>query len=378
MIVGTVWLLVELVALFFGVAMLIHLFQRRLGPERLRAWMGGSPVVSALKGITVGFITPFCTYSAIPMLVGLRQADVPPAGYVAFISAAPVLDPVLFGALVLIVGIEAALIYTAVAFAAAITLAVVAQRVGIDRHLKPLPLTMTSTSSAAAAVSTATRSDGQAAGVPSDPMIPRLVTVRSVPPVDSVDGNASSFDGSALSVDGNAPSFDGSALSGVEGLESANQPGGGECGAAVAAEPWRGLRHEARPAVVAAFGLLRSVALLLMVGVAIGLLIEATVSPDTVAAIAGTNRSWSIPVAAALGTPLYFQTSLFVPIANSLTNAGVGIGAIVALTIAGAGANVPEFIILTKLASRRLIAIFFGYVFGVALVGGLIAQLLLG
>jgi hypothetical protein len=50
----------------------------------------------------------------------------------------------------------------------------------------------------------------------------------------------------------------------------------------------------------------------------------------------------------------------------------------VALTISGAGANVPEFVILTKLADRTLIGTFFAYVFSVALVGGLTAQLVLG
>ena len=84
------------------------------------------------------FVTPFCTYSAIPMLVGMRQAQVAVAGYVAFIVAAPVLDPILFGALVLIVGMKVAVIYLAVAFSAAISLALVAQRVGIERHLKPI------------------------------------------------------------------------------------------------------------------------------------------------------------------------------------------------------------------------------------------------
>jgi uncharacterized membrane protein YraQ (UPF0718 family) len=54
----------------------------------------------------------------------------------------------------------------------------------------------------------------------------------------------------------------------------------------------------------------------------------------------------------------------------------VGIGAIVALTIAGAGANVPEFVILGKLARAMVVAIFAGCVFGVAVVGGMLAQLL--
>ena len=86
------------------------------------------------------------------------------------------------------------------------------------------------------------------------------------------------------------------------------------------------------------------------------------------------RRRNSTGIASALGTPLYFNTELFVPIAASLRTAGVGIGAIVALTIAGAGANVPEFIILGKLARPRVIGVFVGYVFAVAMVGGLLAQ----
>jgi uncharacterized membrane protein YraQ (UPF0718 family) len=113
-----------------------------------------------------------------------------------------------------------------------------------------------------------------------------------------------------------------------------------------------------------------------VLGVAIGLVIETSVSPDTVAGITGDNNSFAIPLAAVLGTPLYFSTELFVPIADSLHAAGIGAGAIVALTIAGAGANVPEFIILSRLAQPRLISIFFGYVFAVAAMGGVLAQMI--
>ncbi len=320
MIASTAFLLVELVILFFGVAFVVQLVQRRLGTERVRSWMGGPPVLSALKGVALGFVTPFCTYSAIPMLIGLRQAGVPPAGYVAFLSAAPVLDPVLFGALLLIVGLKAALIYTVIAFIAAMSLALTAQRVGIERHLKPLPA--------------------------------ELTTVAAANPTPVPSG--------ALS----AP-------------RSADLPAC-ESTCDISNVAWQGAATESRSAFRAATALLRSVGPLLLAGVTIGLAIEALVSPEAVATITGNNAGWSIPLAAMLGTPLYFQTSLFVPIASSLTTAGVGIGAIVALTISGAGANVPEFIILTKLANRRLITIFFAYVFSVALMGGLIAQAVLG
>lgn len=330
LIASTAWLVLELILLFFGVAFVIQLFQRRLGPERLRAWMGGSPVVSALKGIAIGFVTPFCTYSAIPMLLGLRQAGVPPAGYVAFITAAPVLDPVLFGALVLIVGPAAAVLYAAIAFTGAMTLALIAQRVGIESQLKP------------------------------DTSVAQQVTATAVPIVATA--GTGTFGGPSVQVD--------------KAAHQEPEPLPAACG--VGDHPWQGIRSEIPPAATRAFALLRSVALLLMIGVAIGLLIEALVTPDDVARLTGNQDGLAIPIAAALGTPLYFHTSLFVPIADALSDAGVGIGAIVALTISGAGANVPEFIILGKLAKRRLITIFFGYVFSVALVGGLLAQLILG
>ena len=54
---STVILLVELVALFVGVSFLVEIVQRRLGPERLRSWMGGRPIVAALTG----------TGNAVPM-----------------------------------------------------------------------------------------------------------------------------------------------------------------------------------------------------------------------------------------------------------------------------------------------------------------------
>jgi hypothetical protein len=58
-VVDTVELLAYLVALFFAVTTALHLAQRRFGPERIQAWMGGRPLVAALKGIVIGFLTPF-------------------------------------------------------------------------------------------------------------------------------------------------------------------------------------------------------------------------------------------------------------------------------------------------------------------------------
>lgn len=297
-------LLLEIAVLFFAVTMAVQLFQARFGPDRLQAWMGGHPLVSALKGIALGFVTPFCTFTAVPMLVGLRQARVPPAGYVAFVVAAPVLDPILFGALLIIAGLETALIYSAIAFTAAIGLAMAAEAFDIEQHLTPVD-----------------------------------------------------------------------ALAGLMGDDT-------DCEVvacdASAGEQWKGLRLEIGPASLRAWGLLRGMAPILIVGVALSLVIESAVPPDVAERLTSASSAFSIPIAAALGTPLYVSTTVFVPIAEALQSAGVGIGAIVALTIAGAGANLPEFVILSKLARPRIIGVLFVYVFFVAVVGGFLTQALVG
>lgn len=303
MIRSSLLLLAELVALFFCVSFVVALIQRRAGPDRLRSWMGGTPLVAAVKGIAVGFVTPFCTYSAIPLLMGLRQAKVQPAGYVAFIVAAPVLDPILFGALALIMGLGVALVYLAVTFFAALALALTAQRLGVERFLTP---------------------------------IPSLVAVG---------GGPGRIDLTDLPCDDSAGRDD-----------------------------WVGLRAEARRAAGGSVGLLRTFGPLLVAGVVVGFAIEALISPDAAARFAGDDSRLVIPLAAMFGVPLYINTELFVPIAASLRGAGVGVGAIVSLTIAGAGANIPEFVILSRLARPRVIGVFVGYVFTVAIIGGFLAQ----
>lgn len=291
MIGDSIWLFVELLVLFLGISFALNLLQRRLGDNRLKTLMGASSLKAALKGIAVGFVTPFCTYSAIPVLVALRQAGVTAAGYVAFVVAAPVLDPILFGALLIIVGWKAALIYLGVAFAAALGLALAAERLNLERFMKPLPV----------------------------------------------------------------------AAGGAESSHSA---------------PWAGIGLEWRPAWRASRALLRTMLPLLVVGVGIGLAITVFLPTETAARIPVLAGDGAIPAAAAVGTLFYVNTEIFVPIADALRSAAIGIGAIVALTIAGAGFNIPEFVILSKLAGRGVLATFGLYVFAVAMLGGLIAQLL--
>ena len=307
---GATVLVAEMVALLLAVTFGVTLLQRRLGDATIRRWMGGPPRRAALKGIAVGFVTPFCTYSAIPVLVGMRQAGVRPAGYAAFIFAAPVVDPVLVGALAIIIGPAGAAVYVTTAFAAAFTLALIVDTVDIAPHLKPVPALV---------------------GQPAPPIRP------TVPQIPSPPASCSSPE---------------------EAL-------------------WAGWQTELPAAWRRAVALLRSMAWLIAAGVGLGLAIGLLVPTDALASIAGADNPLAVPAAAAAGVPLYFGTELFIPIGDALHAKGAGTGAIVALVIAGAGANIPEFALLTKIARGRVVAAFFAYVFIVATAAGLLTDLIL-
>lgn len=333
------WLLAEMVALLLGVTFLISLLRRRLGDETIQRWMGGPPHRAALKGIALGAVTPFCTYSAIPVLLGMRQAGVRPAGYTAFLFAAPVVDPILVGALAIIIGPTGAGVYTVAAFAAAFTLALIVDAIDITPHLKPIPALASATAVAEPAPALAT------AGAQ---------TESTAPPVPAATAGTAAV-APTCSPEPSAPCPSSSA-----------DP-----------EPWRGWRAEAPEAWRRALVLLRGMAWLVVIGVVVGLGISLAVPTDSLAGIAGSQSPLAVPIAAAVGVPFYVGTELFIPIGDALRTSGVGVGAIVALTIAGAGANLPEFALLTKLARGRLVAAFFGYVFFVAVLGGLVTDLVL-
>lgn len=118
--------LAELVLLFVAVSFLVALAHRRLGADRIRRWMGGGPLVGALKGVALGAVTPFCSYSTIPVLVALLDAEVRLATAAAFVVASPLLDPLLLAAIALLFGPAPAAGYAVVTVTGALLAGLVA------------------------------------------------------------------------------------------------------------------------------------------------------------------------------------------------------------------------------------------------------------
>lgn len=140
----------QFVALFAGTVVLfgtlsaaMSLLTRFIGAERLRRWVGGSAFAGSAKGLVFGVITPFCSWSTIPVLMSLLRSRVRTAAVAAFLLASPVLDPVLIVAIGWLFGWWVALSFTCFLTVAILIAAFLAERLHLERLVLAYALTPT-------------------------------------------------------------------------------------------------------------------------------------------------------------------------------------------------------------------------------------------
>lgn len=113
----------------------------------------------------------------------------------------------------------------------------------------------------------------------------------------------------------------------------------------------------------------------MLIGVAIGALLHGFVPISIFESLANTNVFLLIPMAALIGIFLYVRASTMIPIAASMVAKGLSVGAVMSLTIAGAGASLPEMIMLKKMFRWPLIITFLLLVLTTAIITGVAIEL---
>lgn len=126
----------ELIALFLLVSMAVVLLNRKLGEKRLQSWLAGGTFVAPLKGIVLGALTPFCSCSTLPMLLGMLKAGAPFSAAAAFLISSPLLDPIILGVVALLFGWKIMVGYAAVTFVTTLLLALLWDKLGLAKDVK--------------------------------------------------------------------------------------------------------------------------------------------------------------------------------------------------------------------------------------------------
>jgi uncharacterized membrane protein YraQ (UPF0718 family) len=136
-------------------------------------------------------------------------------------------------------------------------------------------------------------------------------------------------------------------------------------------------KEKIKRALLSAIDTFKGVFWYLLVGAGIGAVIYGFFPQDLVVRLAGPENPWSIPIAAVIGVPMYIRAETIIPISAALVGKGMGVGTVLALIIGGAGASIPELIILASMFKRKLIVVFMLNVFAVAIVAGYLVNCLL-
>ena len=115
----------------------------------------------------------------------------------------------------------------------------------------------------------------------------------------------------------------------------------------------------------------------LFIGVFIGAFIYGFVPETFITKYASGGGIISVFIASIIGIPMYIRPETMLPIAEALASKGMSLGTVVALIIGGAGASIPEVVLLSKLFKKKFVVSFVIAILVVAISTGLIVNIVI-
>ncbi len=324
--------MVELTILFIGISFIVGCINEFLPQEKVRRMLSGRKGRGYFVGAVLGGLTPFCSCSTIPMMVGLLKAGAGFGPTMSFLFASPLVNPVLIGLFLSLMGVKITVVYSVLALTFAIFSGYLLERLGFSRYVKD-----NNSSVAAGGCGCTTEPAAQPQMV-----IQPMIAVES--PVTMANGKNTIPEQCCASATTVKPD----------------------------AQVSRGRRifHEAVDQFKTFFPYM-------VLGVAIGSMIHGLIPGRVISQIAGSDNMLAIPFSALVGIPLYIRASTMLPIAASLIGKGMSLGAVIALIIGGAGASLPEVTMLKGLFRLPLLAAFLTAVFLTAVTSGVIMNVIM-
>jgi uncharacterized membrane protein YraQ (UPF0718 family) len=96
----------------------------------------------------------------------------------------------------------------------------------------------------------------------------------------------------------------------------------------------------------------------IIAGIAAGAFIHGYVPEDLLVSIMGRDAWWSVPAVVVIGIPMYSNAAGIIPVVQALIAKGAALGTVLAFMMSVIALSLPEMIILRKVLSIRLIAVF--------------------
>ncbi len=106
--------------------------------------------------------------------------------------------------------------------------------------------------------------------------------------------------------------------------------------------------------------ILQKVWLYVIIAIGIGGFIHGYAPDDFLARYAGNGNPFAVPLAVAVGVPLYSNAAGVIPIVYALMEKGMSMGTVLAFMMAVTALSLPEMIILRKVLKIKLLVVFVG------------------
>ena len=127
----------ELFALFIAISFLVALLQIWVSKDRIKRLLTRPhKVENAILGALLGSVTPFCSCSTIPVLVGLFKSGAPFSGAISFLMTSPILNPAIIALLLVFFGPLPTVVYALITFVFAICVGLLLDKLGFSRYVK--------------------------------------------------------------------------------------------------------------------------------------------------------------------------------------------------------------------------------------------------
>ena len=114
-----------------------------------------------------------------------------------------------------------------------------------------------------------------------------------------------------------------------------------------------------------------------IIGIGVGALIHGYVPQNWIAQNLGQIKWWSVPLAVAMGVPLYGNAGSTLPAIQALITKGVPIGTALALMMSITAISLPEIILLRRVLKPALLAVFVSIVSVAIVIVGLLFNAIL-
>lgn len=120
----------------------------------------------------------------------------------------------------------------------------------------------------------------------------------------------------------------------------------------------------------------KSLAVYILIGLIIGAFMHGYIPQEFFVKYMGADNFWAVPFAAVAGIPIYASQAGIVPLVQVLLMKGVPIGTALVAFMSIATISLPEMMMLKKVFSYKLLAIFIGYLMIAFIITGYLLNLL--